>query len=337
MPLRPEQLAAQLGKGLAPLYLVYGDEPLQIQEALDAIRRAARAQGFGEREVFAVEAGFDWNGFMQSAASSSLFGDRRLLELRLGNHKPGDEGGKALMAYAERPPPDAVLLISADKLDKSVQKTRWFNALDSKGTLVQSWPIEIKQLPAWIETRMRRQKLNSTPEAIALLAERVEGNLLAAAQDIDKLYLLYGSDSIDAEKLLAVVGDSARYTIFDLTDAALSGQAERVVRISDGLRSEGVEPVLALWALHREAALLTELVAAGPAGFEATCAKLRIWDKRKPLLRQTLNRLGRDGCRRLLPQCAAVDRVVKGAAPGVAWDELLKLALELAGTRLALA
>lgn len=337
MALRPEQLPAQLNKGLAALYLVFGEEPLQMQEALDAVRRAARAQGCGEREVFTVDASFDWGGFMQAAASASLFGERRLLELRLGSQKPGDEGSKALIAYAERPPPDAVLLVSADKLDKSAQKTRWFLALEKSGTLVQSWPIDAKQLPAWIEARMRRHKLNPTPEAVALLAERVEGNLLAAAQDIDKLSLLYGSATIDADKLLAVVSDSAHYTIFDLADAALAGQAERVVRIVAGLRGEGAEPVLTLWALHRDIALLTELAAAGSGGFEATCARLKIWDKRKPLFRQALLRLAQPGCRRLLRQCAAMDRVIKGIEPGVIWDELLKLTLELAGVRLALA
>jgi len=333
--LRPDQLAAHLRKGLARLYLVFGEEPLQALEASDAIRAAARERDH-ERECLAVEAGFDWSTLRQRASSPSLFAERRLIELRMGNAKPGDAGAQALAAYAARPPEDVALLITAGKLDWNTQKSRWFAALDEAGVVVAALPVEPRQLPGWIERRLRSRGLDPAPEAVALLAERVEGNLLAAAQEIEKLALLADERALSAEAVLAAVGDSARYSIYDFVDAALLGQPERVARTLGGLRDEGVEPVLVNWALHQEIRRLAMLAFARSQGqaLESALAEQKVWEKRKPLLRQALQRLTLADCRCLLRACAGTDRTIKGAEAGSPWDALLANGLRLAGVEL---
>lgn len=335
MRLRPDQLAAHLRKSLARVYLVFGEEPLQALEAADAIRAAARERGH-DRECLTVETGFDWNTLRQQAFSPSLFAERRLLELRMGNAKPGDAGAQAFSAYAARPPEDVVLLITAGKLDWNTQKSRWFAALDEAGVVVAAAPVEPRQLSSWIERRLRERGLNPAPEAVTLLAERIEGNLLAAAQEIEKLVLLIDDRELTAQAVLAAVGDSARYSIYDFVDAALIGQPERVARILNGLRDEGVEPVLANWALHQEVRRLAALAFARSRGqsLEAALSELKVWEKRKPLLRQALRRLSLAGCQRLLRACAQTDRTIKGAETGAPWDVLLANGLRLAGLEL---
>lgn len=335
MRLRPDQLAAHLRKTLALLYLVFGEEPLQALEAADAIRAAARERGH-ERDCLTVEAGFDWNSLRQQACSPSLFAPLRLLELRMGNAKPGDAGAQALSAYAARPPEDIALLITAGKLDWNTQKSRWFAALDEAGVVVAAAPVEPQQLPGWIERRLRSRGLDPVPEAVTLLAERVEGNLLAAAQEIEKLALLADDRELTAQAVLAAVGDSARYSIYDFVDAALLGQPERVARILDGLRDEGIEPVLVNWALHQESRRLAMLAFARSRGqsLEAALAEQKVWEKRKPLLRQASQRLALTGCRRLLRACARTDRTIKGAETGSPWNALLANGLRLAGLEL---
>ena len=333
MRLRPDQLAAHLRKTLATLYLIYGEETLVAQEAVDLIRTAARQQGCGEREILTAGAGFDWHTLRQLAASPSLFASRRLLELRLGETKPGDAGAKALSDYAARPAADAVLLISAGKLDWQTQKTRWFMALDEAGVTVPATVVDARQLPGWIERRMRERGLQPTPEAVALLGERVEGNLLAAAQEIEKLTLLTPERVLTAEAVLAAVSDSARYSIYAFVDAALLGPPERVARILDGLRGEGVEPVLVNWALHREVRVLNALAFARERRqpLDPVFTAYKIWDKRKPPLHQALARLTLRQCRRLLNACARIDHTLKGIEPGSPWDALLAAGLRLAG------
>lgn len=333
MKLRPEQLAGHLkGSRLAPVYVVHGDEPLAAREAIDAIRAAARVGGHDERQCLFVEPQFDWSSLTAAAASLSLFGGKRLVELRMPNGRPGEEGAGALKRYAEHPPDDALLLVSCGKLESSALKSQWLSALERIGVVVQVWPVTARELPGWIERRLRAAGLRPSREAVTLLAERVEGNLLAADQEIEKLRILLGEGELDARRLLTVVGDSARYTIFDLTDAALEGRTERVARVLEVLRGEGMEPVLVLWALHREAQLLERLandVAQGQAP-AAALARQRVWERRKPLLQRALSRLSAADCRALLAGCSRADRVIKGAEPGRPWDELLDLSLRLA-------
>ena len=335
MRIAPAQLATHLRKQLAPIYLVFGEETLLAQEAADAIRGAARQQGYSERETLTVETGFAWHSLGQSAASSSLFAARRMIELRLGSAKPGDAGSKALTTYAARPANDALLLITADKLDAAQQKSRWFTALENVGVTVAAPLIGIQQLPQWIEQRMRQRGLQPNAAAVAAFSARIEGNLLAAAQEIDKLALLVSDRALTEERILEAVGDSARYSIYAFVDAALLGEAARVWRILDGLRAEGVEPVLINWALHREVRTLVALAHARSQrqAPEAIFSLYKVWEKRKPLLQKALQRSSLEQCRQLLQACANIDSSIKGAGGGNVWDQLLRTALGVAGLR----
>jgi len=336
MKLRGDQLQAHLARGLAPIYMVSGDEPLQAGEAADAIRAAARAEGYGEREVLHVESGFDWSALLASTASLSLFAERRLVDLRLPTGKPGDAGSKALVQYAEAPPEDVLLLIGCPKLDAQQQRSKWFKALEAAGVVVQVWPVEPARLPAWIGRRMQAKGLQPEESAVSLLAEQIEGNLLAADQEIEKLLLLHGPGPVSADAVADMVADSARFDVFTLVDSALAGEAARTARILYGLRAEGVAPVLVVWALAREIRALAAMAfeAAQGGGPQAAMARHRVWDKRKPLVAKALRRYPPARWRALLAQCARLDRVVKGAAAGSPWDELLQLAEAMAGVDL---
>jgi DNA polymerase-3 subunit delta len=336
MRLRSEQLAAHLAKPLLPIYLVSGDEPLQLNEATDALRAAARAQGFGEREVLQVETGFDWAALAAAGSNLSLFAERKLIELRLPSGKPGDAGAKALTAYAAAPSPDNLLLISCGKLEKQQQGSKWFKALEAAGAVVQVWPVEPRALPGWIRQRLLSRGMQPTPEAAQLLAERVEGNMLAAAQEVEKLVLLHGAGPLDGEAVRAAVADSARYDVFELADAALGGDAARCARIVEGLRGEGEEPVLILWALVREVRALALIAAEQAAGtpLDTLLQQQRVWDKRKPLYQAALKRHNLRRWRALLRRAARLDRICKGAEPGTPWDELLQFSLLMAGVRI---
>ncbi len=336
MRLRFEQLAGHLKQPLLPVYLLSGDEPLQMMEAEDAIRAAAREQGFTEREVFHADRGFDWGALQAASEAMSLFAERRLLELRLPGAKPGDVGSKALVAYTESFSPDNVLLISCGKLDKRQQSSKWFKALEQAGAVMQLWPIEPRQLPGWIGQRMSARGLNATPEAAALLAERVEGNLLAAAQEVEKLLLLHGGGDIGIDEVEAAVADSARFDLFELVDTALSGDSARTVRMLEGLRGEGAEAVLVLWALVREIRAMAQMARdiAGGNNIDAVLGKYRVWQKRKGPVRAGLQRHNLKRWQALLRRGARLDRIIKGAEPGNPWDELIQLGLLMAGTRL---
>lgn len=336
MKVYPEKLAAHLAKGLAPIYLISGDEPLAQMECADAVRRRAAELGHSSREVYHADREFDWNDLNTASNSLSLFADQRLLDLRLPSGKPGKDGGQALRDYAARPADDAVLLITAGKLDRSGTNSAWFKAIDKVGVVVQVWPVEARELPAWVERRMRQRGLDPSREAAQLIAERVEGNLLAAAQEIDKLVLLHEGGQVDAESVLAAVSDSARYSIYDLADAALAGDAARSARILYGLRGEGVEPVLILWALAREVRSAANVADAVLRGTPQNVAmqKAGVWRNRQMPLSQALRRVGPDGWQALVGRAARAELVLKGAKQGQLWDELLDLALGMAGQRL---
>jgi DNA polymerase-3 subunit delta len=337
MKLNSDQLDTHLEQGLAPVYLISGDDPLLVQEAADQVRHAAREQGFSSREIFHIQQGFDWSQFLQAADSMSLFAEQRLLELRMPTGKPGDAGRKALAEYLDNPPQDTVLMIITGKLDKSIQATKWVKEVQSTGVFVPVWPIELAQLPRWITNRLRQAGLQADAEAVSLLAERVEGNLMAASQEIEKLRLLYGEGRLTAEQVEEGVANSARYDVFKLVDAALAGDASRCARILKGLRQEGVEPVLVLWALLRELRQLARMAAdAQNNPLDSVLTRYRVWSKRKSLIKNALNRFSVRQWQQLVQLAGGVDRVIKGAAPGNAWDELLQLCLALAGVRTGL-
>lgn len=329
MKVRPDQLERHLEKELAPIYFITGDEPLQVMESADRVRAEARRRGFTEREVMDVDAQFDWNLLLDAANSLSLFAEQRILELRLPSGKPGKAGSQVLQEYVQRPADDAVLIISSGKLEGSSKNTKWFKSLDQQGVVVQCWPVSTDQLPGWISQRLQSRGIVADREAVQLLADRVEGNLLAASQEVDKLFLLYGAGKLNFEQTASAVADSARYSIYDLVDSALLGDVVRTSRIISGLKSEGVEPVLMLWALSREIRQLVRIAEAS-IPVDAAMSQLRVWENRKGLIRKALSRHNQNRWKLFLRRCAKIDRVIKGVEQGRAWDELLMLSTQIA-------
>ncbi len=339
MQIGAEQLSNQLRRGTAPLYFVFGDEPLLIEECVQSIRDAASAAGFAEREVANVEAGFNWNDFYASLQAGSLFSNRRLVELRLPTGKPGDAGGKILIELAQSPPTDIVLLVRCAKLDKAARVTKWAKAFEAAAVTVTVYPLETAQLPRWIDRRMRAAGLVPGAGVTELLAYHTEGNLLAGAQEIEKLALQFGSGEVSLDDIEDILGDNARYSVYALADASLRGARAEVVRILRTLQAEGEAPALVSWALVREVRILARLAAEIAAGgrLEQVLDAHRdlVWAKRRALVTQGLKRGDVRFWRGLLQQAARVDRVVKGRAQGNVWQTLEELALAMTGTRLA--
>lgn len=338
MRVRPHELASHIErKGIAPIYLISGDEPLQMNETADAVRSAARAQGFSGRDILDAGSRFDWNELTAEANSLSLFAEKRIIDLRIPSGKPGREGGKALTEYAARPPEDTLLLITLPKLDKSQVSSKWLKSLESRGVFVQIWPIEGSRLYPWIEQRMRQVGLTPGPEVVTMLGERIEGNLLAAAQEIDKLLLLHGSGVITLEHLQESVADSARYDVYGLVDAALEGSLGRVVRMLNGLKAEGTPAPVVLWALTREIRMLCSLaqqVGQGRSPHQVVAAAREVWDKRKPLVSKGLQRLTLGQWRHLLQLCGLADRAIKGQDKQDEWLLLQRICSGMAGAPL---
>lgn len=334
MKLYADKLASAVARGpLVPVYLLAGDEPLQVGEAADAVRAAARREGYSSREVFFVERGFDWQALRAASESLSLFAERRVLELRLPTGKPGDIGAKMLVEFVERPPEDTILLVISGKVDK---KNKWVGALERAGVFVEFWPLDAAQLPRWIQDRMAAAGLAADRDAAQLLADRVEGNLLAAAQEIDKLALLIDSRRADAEAVRNAVADSARFDIFQLTDTALAADAVRSLRMLDSLRTEGVEAVLIAWALAKEIRALAEMAFKVAGGQSPERVSANVWPKkRQPVVARALQRIPVKAWERLLLEVALIDRQVKGMRRGDAWQSLERLVAALAGKPLA--
>jgi DNA polymerase-3 subunit delta len=255
------QLSTHLQKSLAPCYLVTGDEHLLVGEALDAIRAAARKQGFTSRDLHVATTGFDWSQLRDSGANLSLFAEKRIIELRVPTGKPGRAGSQAIADFVDVTDSDLLFIVVAPKLDRNSQSAKWVKALEGKGVSIPVWPIGLRELPGWIAERMRSTGLQPDRDAVKLIADRVEGNLLAAGQEIEKLRLLLGEGKVTADDVGDAVANSSRYDVFKLVDAALGGDAKRALRILSGLRAEGIEPVIVVWALTRELrtlALLTD-------------------------------------------------------------------------------
>ena len=322
-----EQLPSALQHGLAGAYLVSGDEPLLVGEAADAIRAAARAQGFADRRVFFVERGFAWDELRNATQSLSLFAERRLFELRVPTGKP-DKGAAQLAALAADPPPDVLTLVLTEKLDKKASDAPWVQAFAQKGVWVRVPTVVAAELPAWLSLRAQRAGLELAPAAAQLIAERVEGNLLAAKQELEKLGLLARGEGIDTQLVLRSVGDSARYDVFQLADAAAAGNAARSLHILLGLKSEGVEPTLILWAVVRE---LRGLWQARERGRLRSSVRGSGWNQASTPSERALARLGSLPLADLLAQAGDADKIVKGLAAGDAWTALIGLVAALAG------
>jgi DNA polymerase-3 subunit delta len=332
MRIRFQQLSSSLERSLAPVYLICGEEPLQLGDAAKAVRDAARGKGFEERELLESEPGFDWGRLAAAADALSLFSARKLIELRVASARIGREGSEAVRGYCRGLSEDNLLLILAPGLERRELRAKWVQDLDRVGVVLQVWPVEGGRLVAWIEQRLRSRGMKPAPGVAALLAERVEGNMLAAAQEVEKLGLLHGPGDLDRDKLAGAISDSARYDLFDLTDAALAGDRSRVSRVLGGLAAEGTPPPLVLWALARELRMLASVsYAASQDGIVAALRAQGVWESRRALVQGALGRLSIGRLRRLVSRCADVDRQIKGLVPGDPWQALACIADELAG------
>ncbi len=336
MKLRPEQLGTHLKKGLSPVYLITGDEPLISEESSDLLRHHLQEQGFSEREVLHVDGSFSWEYLLECANALSLFAEKKIIELRLGSQKLNKKSSEILQSYLSNPAPDNILVITADKLDGNTKKSAWFKAVDKSGVIVEIWPVETEQLPNWIRQRAAQIELQLDDEAIQLLCDRIEGNLLAAKQELSKLSLLFPRQVVSADDIVDSVSDSSRYDIYGLSDAALNGQSARCCKILQVLRQDGTEPPVVLWALSKELRSLAAIQQAQNNGqsFDAVCQRERIWGKRKPLARKASQRISSKQINTALQQCAEVDKIVKGMATGDAWLLLTSISLTLSGQSL---
>ena len=334
MRIDTEQLAQHLQRSLRPLYAVYGDEPLLALEAADRIRQQARAQGYSEREVLTAEAGFDWSQLAMSGKSLSLFGAQRILELRVPSGKPGAEGAEAIKRFAADPPPDTVTLVSLPKLDRAALASGWFQALDEAGVAVAANAVAPARLPQWLAGRLRQQGQDADGDTLALLAGMVEGNLLAAQQELQKLALLFPPGKLTREGVQSAVLDVARFDVFKLGEALLGGDAARLVRVVEGLQGEGTAPPLVLWAIAEEMRALSRVSAALAAGtpLQLALREARVWGSRAELLPRALRRTHPRELEAALLAAADVDRTIKGLADGDAWQELLQLSLRMVGS-----
>jgi DNA polymerase III subunit delta len=326
-----EQLAQHLKRGVAPLYVVFGDELLLALEASERVRAAAAAAGYEERQLLIADQGFDWGALRDAGQSLSLFSSRRLIDLRIPGGKPGKDGGEALAQLAAAPPADTVTLVSLPALDRQALNSRWFQALESAGIAVQAKTISREALPRWIAQRLSLQAQSASAETLAFIADRVEGNLMAAFQEVQKLALLLPPGEVPFDEVRAAVLDVARFDVFELGATILRNDRAHFVRMLDGLRGEGVAPPLVLWALSEEARALARVGAIVADGMPVAQAmrEARVWGARQQLLPGALGRLGQRELHRVLDRAAQVDRMIKGLSGGDVWDALLGLGLAL--------
>jgi DNA polymerase-3 subunit delta len=336
MQLRMDALDAHLAKPLAPLYVITSDEHLLALEAADKIRKAARAQGLSEREVLVVERSFKWGALLAANQSQSLFGERKLIELRIPTGKPGKEGAQALQTYVGNLSPDNVTLITLPKLDWATQKTAWVASLQRAGVYIDIPLVERAQLPAWIGARLAAQRQSAERQSVDFIADRVEGNLLAAHQEIQKLALLYPEGKLTFEQIQDAVLNVARYDVFKLNEAMLAGDAARLARMLAGLQGEGEALPLVLWAVAEEIRTLLKLKSAMAQGrpLGMLLKEYRIWGPRERLMEPALRRLSMSALEEALQEAAQIDKMVKGlrakAFAGDAWDAMLQLGLKIA-------
>ncbi len=330
MRLKGDQLGAALQKTLAPVYLICGDEPLQLGEAADEIRSAAKRAGYTSREMLSIDNGAEWRELTTEAGSLSIFSEKKLIDLRAVSVKPGLEGGKALINYTQQLPEDTLLLITAGKIDSSGQKALWFQAVDKVGVVVQVWPLQGPDLLYWLQRRAERKGMQMDADAVKSLASRIEGHLLAAAQEIEKLYILHGNRRISKAMVEDHVADSARFDVFNLNDALLQGKLNRAVKILHGLRAEGVAAPVVLWGMSREARLLLNVQADLQQGgqLEAVLKKYQVRDKRKQFVQEAVQRLKTPRLQYILQLSATADLQIKGQQAGDGWESLFEICLQ---------
>lgn len=336
MQLKLDQLPSHLKHKLASLYVIHGDEALLSIEAADQIRAAARKAGYSERELLQNERSFRWEELAYSRQNMSLFGDRKLIELRIPTGKPGKDGSAALQEHAKALDDQTVTLITMPRLDREQKNSAWFGALEAAGVVIEAPLIERARLNAWIGARLAAQAQDAAPEALEFIAERVEGNLLAAHQEIQKLGLLYPSGTLSAEQVEDAVLNVARYDVLKLREAMLAGDALRMVRMFEGLRAEGESAVLVHWGVTDEIRSLARVRAASQGGrpVSSLLRELRIWGPRERLYEPALRRIRSTTLKRALQRAAELDKMVKGLrgknGSGDIWTDLTQLGLMIA-------
>lgn len=332
MKVYPNQLAKQLKSELAPIYVISGDEPLLVQEARDEVIATAKRKGFTGHEFHQVNKDFKWQSLYAATHSMSLFDDQSIIELRWTSAKPGTAGASALTDYCKNLVNDKILLIVAPKMDAATQRSKWYKALDEQGVTVPVWPIDSSQLPKWVAERMKLAELSSDGAGIKVIIDATEGNLLATAQEIEKLRLLYGPGRLSSTQIASAIADNARFDVFKLVDTIHAGQGAAVIRVISRLQQEGCEPTLILWALVRELRMLANIHHLVKSGDSAASAfkKNGVWDKRQALVKQSLNRLSSSKIYNLILKASYLDRNIKGLRTGNTWDEVASLSINMA-------
>jgi DNA polymerase-3 subunit delta len=331
MNVRPDQLPSIINKTIYPVYMVSGDEPLQQMEALDCIRAYLRDESYLERDILDVDAKFDWQQLMDQAATMSLFAERRIVELRLPSAKPGRQGSQALKDYLTRSPEDTVLIINAGKLDGSSKKSAWYKAVEKSGMVVQCWPVPADKLPQWLKQRFNRRKMEADNAVLSYISQHVEGNLLAADQEIEKLYLLLGPGKITYEDVAEAITAQSRYNVFELADVLLQGNRSRAIKTIAGLKAEGVVPVVVNWSLAKDIRLLAQ-ASQDISSADFMLKRSGVWQSRINLFKSCLSRHTPRTFQLMLKRCAYIDAASKGMIDANVWDEINSLCVRLAGS-----
>jgi DNA polymerase-3 subunit delta len=326
-----EQLPQQFARGLAPLYAILGDEPLLALEAGDRLRARAREEGYAERQLLVAESGFDWSSLAAAGASLSLFAERRLIELRIPNGKPGVAGAEALERYCAAVPSDTVTIVHLPGLDWKATKSSWFQALEASALLIEARIVDRAQLPRWLAGRLAQQKQNADAQTLAFIADRVEGNLLAAWQEVQKLGLLFPAGKLEYAAVRKAVMDVARFDIDSLSAALLAGDIAHFVRALDGLEAEGAGLPLVLWAIANDIRCAHALVRSLERGAPMASAlrEARVFGPRRAPMERAARRWSAAQLAAALTRAAAIDRAIKGLARARPWDELRELGMDL--------
>ena len=333
MQLKPEQLPEHCKQPPHWLYLISGDEALLQQEVCDQLRACCRTQGVSERELFTVDTGFKWQSLIDANNNLSLFGDRKLIEVRMNSAKFDDQAKKVLQEYAANPNPDNVVMLIVPKLDKKQLSTKWMKTLEQAGVLIQTWPVKLQQMPQWIRQRMVAKGLQPTPDAVEHLAERVEGNLLAAQQEIEKLLLLQGTGAITAEDIQHSVDFHARYSVFDWVDEAIKGNYQHALTMLQQLQQSGMEPSILIWAIGKELrdlSTMAQQVREGRSVMEVM-KQQRVWSSRQGAVKHALESIRPAVLKRCLIETGHIDQAMKGLLKADPWLGFSNIILWLSG------
>jgi DNA polymerase-3 subunit delta len=330
MQIKADQLAGSLKRGLAPIYLIGGDEPLLLLECCDQIREAAKAEGFIERELLQADGHFDWSE-LQQAATPSLFATRKIIDLRLRTGKPGQEGARVLSEWAKAPDPDMLLMVSCEQWDKSSRSSKWAASLERAGVRIDIWPVNAQELPRWLEQRMQKHDMQPEPEVLRILADRLEGNLLAARQEIDRLALIKGAGRVTVDDVMKVVADSSRFDAFALAEHMLSGNLRDGLRVAAGLKRMDTPLPLLLGALLRELKIIEAYRMAVRGGEHESMVfrRLNVWQNRQNTVRAAARRLDTLRLFGAFKMLSLIDRQSKGRAAGDPWQSIDTLLLQL--------